>query len=168
VPDARIIPIGGDNGSGPTGSGRASDRSSANGRRRAASPAPEPQRAPDADARPDSDEAYRGLPGGGYEPPSWDERVAGTLAFLRRRMTGDYSVDEFGFDPELQEKVLLAPLRPLYEKWFRVETRGLEHVPDTGGALVVANHSGTIAVDSVMTQIALLDHHPAHPQVPMR
>ena len=40
--------------------------------------------------------------------------------------------------------------------------RGLEHVPETGGALVVANHSGTIAVDSVMTSLALLDHHPAH------
>ena len=34
-------------------------------------------------------------------------------------------------------------------------------MPDVDGALVVSNHSGTIAVDSVMTQIALLDHHPA-------
>jgi 1-acyl-sn-glycerol-3-phosphate acyltransferase len=43
-----------------------------------------------------------------------------------------------------------------------VETSGLENVPDVGAALVVANHSGTIAIDSVMTQVALLDDHPAH------
>ena len=92
----------------------------------------------------------------------FDAKVAQTLAFLRRRITGDYVVDEFGYDPELSDKVLLAALRPLYKRWFRVETRGLENMPDTGGVLLVANHSGTIAVDAVMTQLALLDEHPAH------
>ena len=94
--------------------------------------------------------------------PDWERRIAGGLAFLRRRITGDYEVDDFGFDRDLTEHVLAPPFRPLYQKWFRVEASGLEHVPDTGGALVVANHSGTIAVDSVMTSLALLDHHPAH------
>jgi 1-acyl-sn-glycerol-3-phosphate acyltransferase len=94
--------------------------------------------------------------------PDWERRLAGALAFARRRITGEYEVDDFGFDPDLTENVLLPPLRPLYEKWFRVETRGLENVPDTGGALVVANHSGTIPLDAVMTALALLDHHPAH------
>ena len=93
---------------------------------------------------------------------SFDRKLAGGLAFLRRRLTGDYPVDDFGFDPDLTEHVLLPPLRPLYDKWFRVETRGLDNVPDTGGALVVANHSGTIPMDAVMTALALLDHHPAH------
>ncbi len=87
---------------------------------------------------------------------------SGFLAFLRRRMTGDFQVDEFGFDPDLTDHVLLAPLRPLFEKWFRVEVRGLDNVPAEGAALVVANHSGTIAVDSAMAQLALHDHHPAH------
>jgi 1-acyl-sn-glycerol-3-phosphate acyltransferase len=95
------------------------------------------------------------------ETPDWERKLAGGLAFLRRRLTGDYEVDEFGFDPDLTEHVLLPPLRPLYDKWFRVETRGLENVPDEGSALVVANHSGTIPLDSVMTALALLDHHPA-------
>jgi len=58
--------------------------------------------------------------------------------------------------------VLMSLARPLYQRYFRVETRGLENVPSAGGALLVANHSGTIPLDSVMTQIALLDHHPAH------
>ena len=100
------------------------------------------------------------------EPPppesAFERKLAHGLAFLRRRITGDYQVDDFGFDPDLTEHVLLPPLRPLYEKWFRVETRGLHHVPDTGGALVVANHSGTVPLDAVMTAVALLDHHPAH------
>ena len=85
----------------------------------------------------------------------------GFLDFLRRRLTGDYTVDDFGFDPDLTDHVLLPPLRPLYERWFRVEVRGAEQVPSHGGALIVANHSGTIALDALMTQIALHDHHPA-------
>ena len=96
-------------------------------------------------------------------PPSpFEQKLASGLAFLRRRLTGEYEVDDFGFDPDLTENVLLPPLRPLYDKWFRVETRGLDNVPDVGGALVVANHSGTIPLDAVMTALALLDHHPAH------
>ncbi|MGQ0626080.1 MAG: lysophospholipid acyltransferase family protein [Sporichthyaceae bacterium] len=90
-----------------------------------------------------------------------DRKVAGALAFLRRRVSGDYEVDEFGFDAELTDSVLMAPFRPLYSSWFRVETRGLEHVPDTSGALVVGNHSGTVPLDVVMTALALHDHHPA-------
>jgi 1-acyl-sn-glycerol-3-phosphate acyltransferase len=94
-------------------------------------------------------------------PDDWDRKVAEVLAFLRRRITGDYQVDEFGFDPELNDHVLMALLRPLYSSWFRVDARGLEHVPAAGGGLVVANHSGTVALDALMTQLALLDHHPA-------
>ena len=90
------------------------------------------------------------------------ERVASVAQFIRRRLAGDYPVDDFGFDPELLDSVLMAPMRPLYKSWFRVETRGLENIPDDGAALVVANHSGTVAVDAVMTQLALLDEHPAH------
>jgi len=91
-----------------------------------------------------------------------ESRLAGGLAFLRRRITGDYEVDDFGFDADLTDHVLMPPLRPLYEKWFRVETRGLDNVPDTGSALIVANHSGSVPIDALMTTLALLDHHPAH------
>lgn len=96
------------------------------------------------------------------EPNSaaWERRAARGLAFLRRRITGEYEVDEFGFDPDLTENVLLNVVRPLYEKYFRVEARGLERVPNDGGALIVANHSGTLPLDALMTQIALWDHHP--------
>lgn len=95
------------------------------------------------------------------EPTVLQRQVAGAAAFLRRRLTGDYTVDEFGFDPDLNDHVLIPTLRPLYEKWFRVEVSGLHNVPSTGGALVVANHSGVIPLDALMTTVALHDHHPA-------
>ena len=90
--------------------------------------------------------------------PTDDE---GWLEFARRRASGEYAVDDFGFDPELTDRVLLALVRPLYRSWFRVEVSGLENVPSESGALVVANHSGVIAMDAVMTQVALRDEHPA-------
>ncbi len=52
-------------------------------------------------------------------------------------------------------------LRPLYRHWFRVQVRGIENIPSQGGALVVANHSGTVAFDALMTQVAVRDEHPA-------
>jgi 1-acyl-sn-glycerol-3-phosphate acyltransferase len=95
------------------------------------------------------------------EPAPEREALATALAFLRRRLTGDYAVDEFGFDPDLTDNVLLPLLRPLYRSWFRVETSGLANVPDTGGALVVANHSGAIPLDALMLSVAVRDEHPA-------
>jgi 1-acyl-sn-glycerol-3-phosphate acyltransferase len=87
--------------------------------------------------------------------------LATMLSFIRRRVTGDYTVDEFGFDEDFTENFYLPVLRPLYRSWFRVEVRGIENIPSEGGALVVANHSGTVAMDSLMTQVAVHDEHPA-------
>jgi 1-acyl-sn-glycerol-3-phosphate acyltransferase len=114
---------------------------------------PEPEAAPQPEPAP-ADEA---APGHG----DLDRQLAELMAFLRRRFEGDYTVDEFGYDPDLADNVLLPALRPLYRKWFRVEVRGIDNVPNEGGALVVANHSGTIAIDSLMTQVAVHDEHPA-------
>ncbi len=91
-----------------------------------------------------------------------ERQVAEALAYLRRRLTGDYVVDEFGFDEDYTVNVHLPLLRPFYQKWFRVEVRGIENIPSVGGALVVGNHSGTIAMDSLMTQLAVYDEHPNH------
>ncbi len=131
--EARVIPIGG--GSGP-GRKRRGSEPEAETPIQAERPAPAPE-------------------------TEWERKLAARLAFLRRRITGEYEVDDFGFDADLSDHVIAAPFRPLYNKWFRVETRGLENVPDDGSALVVGNHSGTLPMDAVMTALALLDHHPA-------
>jgi len=96
------------------------------------------------------------------EDPAWSDQVDRALSFLRRRALGEYEIDEFGFDAELNDSVLMAALRPLYRHWFRVEVRGIENIPAIGGALVVGNHAGTIGLDAAMVQLAILDEHPAH------
>ncbi|NYD43504.1 1-acyl-sn-glycerol-3-phosphate acyltransferase [Nocardioides panaciterrulae] len=88
----------------------------------------------------------------------WEPQLARFLAFLRRRVTGDYAVDEYGFDQEITQRFFMAALRPIAEKWFRIEVRGAENVPAEGGALVVSNHSGTVPVDGLMTMVSVHDH----------
>jgi 1-acyl-sn-glycerol-3-phosphate acyltransferase len=92
----------------------------------------------------------------------WEQRTAEMLAFLRRRVAGDFEVDEYGFDPEITERFLLAAIRPLKDKWFRVEVRGAENIPTEGGALVVSNHSGTVPVDGLMTMVSVNDETGRH------
>ncbi len=146
MPDAQVIPIG--------DGGRLSPSKAA---RLVGNTGPQPASAP---AR---EQQQRALPAEFTSLPD-DLRAFAEEAweFVQRRRSGDYEVDEFGFDPDLTENVLMALVRPLYRSWFRVEASGLENIPDDSGALVVANHSGTVAFDSVMTQVALLDDHPAH------
>jgi 1-acyl-sn-glycerol-3-phosphate acyltransferase len=89
---------------------------------------------------------------------NWESGLAEFLAFLRRRVTGDYVVDEFGFDPDLTSRLSMATLRPLAEKWFRVEVQGVENIPSDGGALLVGNHSGTVPIDGLVTGLVVHDH----------
>ena len=49
----------------------------------------------------------------------------------------------------------------LYHLWFRTTVEGVEHVPDTGGALVVSNHAGALPPDAAMIAKAIKEEHPA-------
>ena len=98
----------------------------------------------------------------GKRPDEVEETVARTLSYLARRVTGQYTVDEFGFDKDWTEHVFLPVMRVLYRQWFRVEVRGVEHIPTDGSALIVSNHAGTIAWDALMVQVAVHDEHPNH------
>ena len=93
---------------------------------------------------------------------AWEPRLAEFLAFLRRRITGDYVVDEYGFDAEVTQRFFMAALRPIAQQWFRIEVRGAENIPIEGGALVVSNHSGTVPVDGLMTMVSIHDHTGRH------
>ena len=94
--------------------------------------------------------------------------MADAAEFIRRRAAGEYEVDpESGFDPELNRAVLMPAARGLYKEWFRVQMRGLEHVPQTGPAMLVANHSGVLPLDAVMLQVGVHDEHPAARSVRM-
>lgn len=96
-------------------------------------------------------------------PADWERRAAAGLAFLRRRLTGDYPVDEFGFDLELTEFAVLPAARQLYRHWFRTEVLGVHNLPAESGALIVANHAGGLwALDGAMTATAVHDETPDH------
>ena len=98
--------------------------------------------------------------GGDLTEREVEQRVAALLAYLRRRLAGEVEVDAYGFDEDFTEHVYLPVLRVLYRRWFRVEVRGIENIPDDGAALIVANHSGTLPIDCLMTQVAVHDTHP--------
>jgi 1-acyl-sn-glycerol-3-phosphate acyltransferase len=94
-------------------------------------------------------------------PTELANRIAAVAEFVRKRMSGDYTVDEFGFDPHLNSNVFLPVLRVLFDSWFRVEVSGIENLPAEGAALVVANHAGVLPFDGLMTSVAVKDKHPA-------
>ncbi len=93
------------------------------------------------------------------------EEVKGALDLARRRLLGEYEVDEFGFDAEFTEKVILPLVRPLHRQYWRVDWLGLSNVPSRGPALLVSNHAGTVPVDALVMKFGLLDVHPAHRHV---
>lgn len=64
--------------------------------------------------------------------------------------------DKWGRDPELIDR--LAPAMDfLYDRWFRTEADGFEHIPD-GGALLVANHAGAFPPDAPQIQWTVRRH----------
>jgi 1-acyl-sn-glycerol-3-phosphate acyltransferase len=47
-----------------------------------------------------------------------------------------------------------------YHLWFRCEVEGVEHVPASGGALLVSNHAGALPPDAPMIAKAIKEEHP--------
>ncbi|MCU1658221.1 MAG: phospholipid/glycerol acyltransferase [Pseudonocardiales bacterium] len=143
--EARVIPLHGDD---------QPPRRRGSGRRPAA--------VPNAEASIHSLSAAEPVRPPAGDVPGWERRVADGLAFLRRRIAGDYAVDDFGFDADLTENVVIPLFKPLYDRWFRVEVNGIDNVPSDGGALLVANHAGGLwALDAAMTAVAVHEEHPA-------
>jgi 1-acyl-sn-glycerol-3-phosphate acyltransferase len=71
------------------------------------------------------------------------------LEAMREGFPDPTQVPDGGFDPEFMERA--APLLEfLWTKYFRIQLRGIEHVPASGGGLVVANHSGGLPYDGAM------------------
>ena len=90
-------------------------------------------------------------------PTAVQQFLEDALAFARRRVTGDYPIDDFGFDRDLTENVLLKILQPLFDRWFRVDQTGIENIPAGGSCLLVSNHSGTVPVDALMMKYGVFE-----------
>lgn len=71
---------------------------------------------------------------------------------------------DFGHDPRFLDEV--APLLDfLYAKYFRVRLLGIENIPDTAPALLVANHSGGLPYDGAMLMHGIRRAHPRRRRV---
>jgi len=79
--------------------------------------------------------------------------------FVKRRFTGEYETDEWGLDWEFVE-VIRPFFEFMYYRYWRIETSGLQNVPDTGRILLVSNHSGQLPWDGAMLTTALYSEHP--------
>jgi 1-acyl-sn-glycerol-3-phosphate acyltransferase len=90
------------------------------------------------------------------------DHLGDLAAFLRRRVTGDYEIDEFGFDDDLTTNLLMPLVRPLHRHYWRISSHGQQHLPQQGGGLVVANHAGTLPADAVMTRLDIFEHTGRH------
>jgi 1-acyl-sn-glycerol-3-phosphate acyltransferase len=79
--------------------------------------------------------------------------------FIRRRVRGEYETDEWGYDPEFMQAVMPF-FEFMYGTYWRVETTGMENIPDEGRALLVCNHSGQLPWDGSMVGAAVYKEHP--------
>lgn len=115
----------------------------------------------------------RGALDGGADLPDALRRSAAGLprgarervGLLARRLEGDYSEDEWGFDEEFVKA--LEPLFDfLYDRWWRVRVAGVENVPAHGGAMLAANHAGILPWDATMMSMAIRREHvlPRYPR----
>lgn len=82
-----------------------------------------------------------------------DERLVASLV-QARQAAGLPEYDSFGYHPE-HIKYIAPFARFLYRKYFRVQTYGMEKVPE-GRLLLIANHSGQIPLDGMMIATSLL------------
>jgi 1-acyl-sn-glycerol-3-phosphate acyltransferase len=83
-----------------------------------------------------------------------DRELGERLARVTTRRN-EYGFDPFGADPSALRRLML-PLAAVYRYWLRVETIGIERVPE-GRVLLIGNHAGnTFAWDGAMLGMAML------------
>jgi 1-acyl-sn-glycerol-3-phosphate acyltransferase len=87
--------------------------------------------------------------------------VRAVFEVMREGVADPSALPDSGFDREFLERA--APvLEFLYAKYFRVRLIGMENVPATGPALIVANHSGGLPYDGAILMYAFWRDHPQH------
>ena len=98
---------------------------------------------------------------GGFDVSDLAIPVAGKLGFdtwprlLRQLALATYDTDPLGLDPVVSDMAWHV-LNFLYFDYFRVEVEGIEHVPDEGAGILVANHAGAaLPYDAAMLAAAV-------------
>lgn len=103
----------------------------------------------------------------GWSPSSPGLRAALSSVYAAMRAGYDPAtprpedLPDQGHDPHFLDEV--GPVLDfLYTKYFRVDLRGLENIPDSGAAVVVANHSGGIPYDGALLIHGIYRHQAQH------
>jgi 1-acyl-sn-glycerol-3-phosphate acyltransferase len=87
-----------------------------------------------------------------------DAEIAARLQRMPTRVN-EYGYDPWGLNIDTARRALVISTL-LYRYYFRVETHGLEHLPD-GRVLVISNHAGQVAIDAAMIGTAtVLEREP--------
>lgn len=89
------------------------------------------------------------------------DAIRGVFEVMRQDMGDPAALPDFGFDPAFLGRAAPA-LEFMWAKYFRVQLAGMENVPSSGSALLVANHSGGVPYDGALLMHAMFKHHPAH------
>jgi 1-acyl-sn-glycerol-3-phosphate acyltransferase len=100
----------------------------------------------------------RSGPAPGWEAPrNLVERWMGPDVRRRLAALEDQAAAEgaASFSPVALRRAL-PPFLALYRAWFRVQSRGHEHLPARGPALLVANHAGLLPFDGAMATLDVL------------
>lgn len=97
--------------------------------------------------------------GNGSRIRRFTQRLLGAHQFDRLRQVRlsdqGWGYDKFGLDLDTVA-LTYAVTKPLYEKWFRVQSVGHDNVPRTGRAILVGNHSGVVPIDGGMVALDIL------------
>jgi 1-acyl-sn-glycerol-3-phosphate acyltransferase len=98
------------------------------------------------------------------EPPTVQMRaLPATRDHLRDELPGlepERRITDWGRSERIENIADRVVYDFLYRYWFRVEPEGIENVPSEGGALLLANHAGTIPPDGAMIAKAIKEDHP--------
>ncbi|WP_250658204.1 lysophospholipid acyltransferase family protein [Alkalimarinus coralli] len=70
------------------------------------------------------------------------------------KSVGTLGYDPWGFNAETN-KIVLSLYSAVYNKYFRVQTDGIENIPANGPVLIIANHSGQLPIDGTLIGYAL-------------
>jgi 1-acyl-sn-glycerol-3-phosphate acyltransferase len=66
-----------------------------------------------------------------------------------------HGYDVFGMSPRVLAAAAAA-LHPVYHRYFRVHSHGIEHVPARGAAILAANHGGLLPIDGALVVLDVL------------
>jgi 1-acyl-sn-glycerol-3-phosphate acyltransferase len=96
------------------------------------------------------------------EPQGVVDRLLGedarrVLAAFSHLAPAEGPYDRFGFSPDVIRRAFPV-FQALYRGWFRVQSEGHAHVPETGPAVLVSNHAGLLPFDAAMTVMDVALH----------